>query len=147
MRRIVLLGFLTSIAAVGSAQAQVVIDASDLVDECRHVWPEPLYYHCAGYLTGVLETLQVGLAINGSTDEKLTIVQTKDGRSALCVTHAIVPDQLAKEFTKYVDSHPEKLHEQPLKVVADTLAFIDANPPVDWIPPVIWDACDRKKPN
>jgi hypothetical protein len=147
MRKIILLSILNFLFGFGNTQAQVVVDTSDLVDECRHAWPDPLYYHCAGYLTGVLETLQVGLKINEANDKKLSVVQEKDGLGALSLVKTIVPDQLAKEFVKYVESHPEELHKQPLNVVAEALVSIDEKPPQEFVPPVYWEICGRQKSN
>jgi hypothetical protein len=83
--RRVLLGIAIAVAHMTMVQAQVMIVADHLADYCRHKWPDAEYFQCAGYLTGVLQTLQVGMVLREPLRGRPTVQETRQGTGTLCV--------------------------------------------------------------
>jgi Rap1a immunity proteins len=144
MMRTTLLCLAILITGAGAVKAQVLIVAADLAEDCRHQWPEAGYFHCAGYLTGVLQSLQSGLEIRRVPGGRTVVAPSKEGSGPLCVAAAITPDGLAKGFVRFVDQHPEKLQDSPLVVAAEALIALDEVPPQMSVAPARWENCGRK---
>jgi Rap1a immunity proteins len=133
------------LVAATPSSAQVLINAADLTAECRHKRPEPDYYHCAGYLTGVLQTLQVGMSIRKNAQGEALVAETTNGFGTLCLAAQMIPDDLAKEFVAFIELHPEKQKESPLVVAAEALIALDYAPPPTLVAARTWERCGRKK--
>jgi hypothetical protein len=140
LRFVIVFGVIT---AVTPAAAQVALTAEQMAGDCKKGWPHPEYHYCAGYLEGVVQTLQLNLHV-ASNAGALVIASGADGAGPLCVAASLRPDALAKAFAAYVDAHPALKGELPRDVAAKALLALDANPPRDEVSPVIWDACGRK---
>jgi hypothetical protein len=145
MFRVLLLVLGVAVAGANVTNAQVLQAAEDLADDCRHKWPEPNYFHCAGYLTGVLHALQMGLALHRTPGGKFVAVETTNGSGPLCIANSIIPDELAKAFVRFMDRHPEMRRDSPYIVAAQALLALDEAPPWEHVAPIMWEVCGRKK--
>ena len=149
MRKMLPLSGFATIATLAfalPANAQVATTADQLADYCRHKWPDYQYFYCAGYLQGVVDTLQVGAALAHDTTGRTTLKETASGAGALCIASSIVPDELAKAFVAYVERHPERKEALPRVVAGEALIALDEAPPVENVYPLRWEICGRKPP-
>ena len=110
---VMLVSFLTvSLQAQGMPRtagefAKVCVDA-----DARTVARDPVLAlnrgFCIGYMQGVLIT-------------NLLVDRLKRGQAFYCPAVEVSPDQGRKIFLKYMNDHPEKLHEEPNFMVIESL--------------------------
>ncbi len=145
MIRAALLGAIIVImASHGSVRAQALLSTAGLVEDCRHRWPDPEYFYCTGYLSGVLQILHAGMVVRRSATGAAVAVQSEGAPDALCIVSRLKPEVLAKSFVEFVDRHPDKLGEAANGAAADALIALDEAPPATPLASDARTACQRK---
>jgi|SRR5690242_21507065 len=142
MIRTALLGLVIAIAGTSaSVRAQTLLTAG-LVEDCRHEWPDAGYFHCTGFLSGVLQALHSGMVVR-RTAAGDTIAVTAADPGPLCKASQIKPELLAKGFVDFVNRHPDSLGKAADQTAAAALMAIDKSPPAS-VPASTWEACKTK---
>jgi len=114
----------------GSEAARAAEDPRLLLERMENIMKS---MWCAGYLSAIKEVIfisQLNLAFAAKAGVKLTgpeeaqklAVQT----AFICIPDGVSPAQLARIVVKWLQEHPERLHEQ--KSVLTLKAFTDAFP-------------------
>lgn len=69
------------------------------------------YAYIEGFMTG--QAIAMGKVIALGTEEKdLSYVEARRRYMKYCLPETVTHDQIVRVFVKYINDHPEKLHEQ-----------------------------------
>lgn len=109
--------FLFSFILVGQARATT---GEEVHSKCRHLIDEGKLDSvssgfCAGFVSGVIET-QTWWQLRELSDSK-----RNQNVEHFCIPGTVTNDQIVKIFVKYLDDHPEKLHEPAVLLLLTSL--------------------------
>jgi hypothetical protein len=136
MKHAALLGALFVLCFVPCARAQVIgngqFSGNELVHACEVAIPTQIEdkdwieaFYCLGYLSGARAAIGFERDINYA-ESVVRPKQTGPPVFRICIPEEATQDQLAKVVVKYLNDHPERLHEDAFLLVF--AAYSDAFP-------------------
>lgn len=71
---------------------------------------------------GEVDDMEVGMCIGfiGTSQEFIQVWQYESGWPEICLPDGVEVDQLARVFVKYLEEHPERLHERQMRLLIDS---------------------------
>jgi hypothetical protein len=108
-----------------AAHAKAQYSGNELLRDCsvansEVTSPDKIAYasHCLGYLRGVADAMEFDIGFRSSEPASDPPSGSVGGRSYFpCIPDGASPDQLARVMVKYLNEHPEKLHQGAIALV------------------------------